>query len=92
MESTLFNVKRKWLEDQSTVFRDVFRMPQVDSSGEAEGSSAWNPIVLPCQAAEFKQLLDVINPKYVLNDNSYDHIDSSPSGNERQLNFLHEIS
>lgn len=58
MEETIHRVPKYHLETWSTMFKDMFALPQ---GPNAEGSSEENPIVLTgCTNLEFESLMDVL--------------------------------
>lgn len=58
VEEVVHRVPKYYLETWSTMFKDMFQLPQ---GPEAEGQSEDNPIVLSgCTNAEFESLMDVL--------------------------------
>ncbi|KAI0317377.1 hypothetical protein OF83DRAFT_148339 [Amylostereum chailletii] len=58
VDGQLFKVHRYQLEQESTVFKDMFQSPPSDKG--VEGETDDNPIVLPDSLREFEALLDFI--------------------------------
>lgn len=64
MEDCLFRVPREPLEAESTVFRDMFLLPQGET---VEGLTDANPVVLPGVSKEdFEQLLKALMCRSVI--------------------------
>ena len=60
MEGCLFKIPREPLAEESTVFADMFLLPQGDQ-GTVEGQSDENPIILQeISKHDFEQLLEVL--------------------------------
>jgi len=64
VENSLFKVPRHSFTQNSSIFRDMFSIPQsVDgSSSPPEGSSDSNPVRLPVNKGDFRRLLEVLYP------------------------------
>ena len=66
MEDCLFRVPREPLEAESTVFRDIFLLPQAGDV-PVEGQDDENPVVLEgIENDDFAQLLKVVLYRLVL--------------------------
>ena len=69
VEEMIFEVPRNRFTDNSEVFADMFRLPQVadgSNAADVEGRNKDHPIFLEgYQAADFAALLKVLYPSYV---------------------------
>lgn len=64
VENTLYRVPRKPLEEESTVFRDMFLLPQPDSDA-IEGQDDTKPVILHrVSKADFECLLKALLCRY----------------------------
>ncbi|PCH35702.1 hypothetical protein WOLCODRAFT_50933, partial [Wolfiporia cocos MD-104 SS10] len=62
-ENVLFRVYRSSFSRHSGLFRDIFSLPMVSSTGRPEGSCDENPVKLPdVSKADFERLLWIVYP------------------------------
>jgi len=84
VEDTLFKVPRQYFVENSSIFQDMFSIPQVQIEGSSpEGLSAEKPLRLDgISQVDFERLIKVIYPSSAFSHqlNLRTHIDNNPAG------------